>query len=113
MSVDHDKITSFELTPEKIDPYIRNNKSFQVVGVTDIGKVVSFLEGRMEKLNKSCRVFTEYRKAALAGSFFGPTALLGLAAAVGMAAHNLATINPDFEIGKNKISGTVTVTYKK
>lgn len=113
MSIDIEKITPFEMTTAKVDSLISCNSSFQVVGVVDISKIVSFIEGRMAKADRSCRVFTEYRKAAMAGSFFGPTAILGVASAVGIAAHNLATFNPDFEIGKNKLAGTVTVTFKK
>lgn len=41
------------------------------------------------------------------------TQLAGFASAIGIAAHNLATLNPDYVIGKNKPAGRVTVTYKK
>jgi hypothetical protein len=65
------------------------------------------------KKGHDLQIYTEYRAAAVAGSLWTPTVILGIAAAVGMAAHNLATINPDYEIGKNKVAGTVTATYKK
>jgi hypothetical protein len=84
-----------------------------VVAVVDVGLVVNEIEGRIEKSGLTCRVYTEYRGAAVAGSFWGPTALLGVAAGIGIAAHKLATLNPDYEIGKNKLAGTVTVMYKK
>lgn len=113
MAIDIPKITASELTISKLDSFIYGRESFQVVAVTNISSVVTSIEGRIEKANMSCRVFTEYRKAAIAGSFFGPTAILGAAAAVGIAAHNLATLNPDYEIGKNQLGGTVTAIYKK
>ena len=113
MTIDHKVVTSNELTSQLIDELISNRQSFKVVAAADIGLVVNEIEGRIEKAGLSCRVFTEYRSTALAGSFWGPTALLGVAAGIGIAAHNLATFNPDYEIGKNKLAGTVMVTHKK
>lgn len=113
MAIDDKVVTSNELTRELLDTLVLTYQSFKVVAVADIGKVVNEIEGRIEKAGLSCRVFTEYRSAALAGSWWGPTALLGVAAGIGIAAHNLATFNPDYEIGKNKLAGTITVTYKK
>jgi hypothetical protein len=49
----------------------------------------------------------------MAGSFFGPTAIWGVASAAFMGAHNVATWDPDYEIAKNRVTGTLTVTYKK
>lgn len=39
--------------------------------------------------------------------------IFGVGAAIGIAAHNLATYDPDYEIGKNKVADTVTVKYMK
>lgn len=44
---------------------------------------------------------------------FSPAALFGIGSALAIGVHNLATFNPDYEIGKNKVAGTVTVLYKK
>lgn len=112
MSVDMKKYASDELTTAELDHLIICHSSFQVVGVADIGRVVERIEGRIEKSGMKCRVFTEYRSASLI-SIFSPAAVLGVGAAIGIAAHNLATYNPDYEIGKNKISSTVTVKYVK
>jgi hypothetical protein len=113
MSVDVRKITSSEATGIRIAELVARKVSFQVTGVVNMGAVVSEIEGTVEKKGMTCRIYTEYRAAAVAGSLWTPTVILGIAAAVGMAAHNLATINPDYEIGKNKVAGTVTATYKK
>lgn len=113
MTVDITRFTAEELTTETIDGLIDKKASFQVVAVADLSTVVSKLEGRIEKAGLRCRIYTEYRATALAGSLFSPTAPLGWIAGIGMAAHNLATLNPDYEIGKNKLNSTVTVTYKK
>ncbi len=113
MTIDHKVVTSNELTTGLIDNLITSRQSFKVVAAADISKVVTEIEGRIEKAGLSCRVYTEYRSTAVAGSFWGPTAILGVAAGISIAAHNLATFNPDYEIGKNKLAGTLMVTYKK
>ncbi len=105
------KLTESELTSDAINSLLTDKKSFQICGVADLSKCVLLIEGEIEKLNMSCRIYTEYRTAALAGE-----ALLGgvgIIAAAAIAAHNLATFNPDYEIGKNKFNSTVTVNYKK
>lgn len=112
MSIDIMKFTADELTSEKLDNLISLNKSFQVVSVSDISSVVSKIEARIEKRNLKCRVFTEYRSASL-GAIFTPVGILGIVPALGIAAHNLVTFNPDYEIGKNKMACTVTVKYVK
>ncbi|AHN76879.2 MULTISPECIES: hypothetical protein [Pandoraea] len=112
MSVDMKKYASDELTTAELDHLIICHSSFQVVGVADIGQVVERIEGRIEKSGMKCRVYTEYRSASVVSSF-GPAAVLGVGAAIGMAAHKLATFNPDYERGKNNIAGIVTVKYMK
>ncbi len=114
MTIDILKFSSDDLDIEKIDRLVKQNASFQVVDVSDITKVVEKIEERIEKQRLSCRVYTEYRAAAMAGSLFsGVASVVGVASAVGIAAHRLATFNPDYEIGKNKIAGTVTVKYMR
>jgi hypothetical protein len=113
--VDILKFTSDELNTEKLVELIKDKKSFQVVAVKDISFVVNKVEGEIEKQDLRCRVCTEYRSASIAGIAVptGITQLVGAASAIGIGIHNLATINPDYEIGKNQFNGTVTVIYKK
>ncbi|MEH8131977.1 hypothetical protein OLL86_08340 [Gallibacterium anatis] len=73
---------------------------------------------RVEKIiednNFSCRVYTENRSALVgASALSGIGGLFGIASAVGIAAHNLATYNPDFEIGKNLVDKKINIVYKK
>lgn len=106
-----EKYSAAELSVEKINQLISKKASFQVVGLSDISRIVEAVEGCIEKHDMSCRVYTEYRTGAL-----GVEVLMGgigIFAGIGIGLHNLATFNPDYEIGKNKIKGTVTVTYKK
>lgn len=105
------KITESELTSATVKNLLIGKKSFQICGVTDLSKCAVLIEGEIENLNLSCRIYTEYRTAALAGEVF--LGGVGLIAAAAIAAHNLATFNPDYEIGKNKINSTVSVIYKK
>lgn len=86
---------------------------------------LTWLENAIESEGMSVRIYMMARKLSM-GSFAGfagasvvgaPIALgalaVGLAASVGIAAHNLATLNPDYEIGKSPLSTTLHVEYKK
>ena len=94
MSIDIQKFTADELTLEKLDTLAMRHESFQVVAVSNISAVVEKIEGRLEKQDLKCRVYSEYRSAAMAATF-SPAAVVGLGAAVGIGLHNLATFNPD------------------
>lgn len=106
---------SDELSREKLDELIASRQSFRVFAVNDISFTVNKIEGAIEKKNLSCRVYSEMRSAAIAGIVIptGITQFGGLLTAAGTAIHNLATYNPDYEIGKNYIKSTVTVIYKR
>lgn len=113
MSNDIKKIPFDELTSDRLRGLIAGNDTFQVVAVSDIGTLVAKLEAAIENAGMRCRVFTEYRASSLLGACLVPTAPLAWMAGIGMAAHNLATFNPDYQIGKNKLASTVTVKYMK
>ncbi|MEN3374085.1 hypothetical protein [Dechloromonas sp. ZS-1] len=107
-------VNTDELSIEKIDELAKRQESFTVVAVSNITAVVQKVEGRLEKLGYKCRVVTEYRATSMAAALIpSPAMILGVGAAVGIGVHNLATFNPDYEIGKNKFAGTVTVKYVK
>ncbi|MBE0470357.1 MAG: hypothetical protein IBX55_12740 [Methyloprofundus sp.] len=109
------RLTTEDLTTELIQRLIDKKYNFQVLAVTNQTNVVSKIEGLIEKNGYKCRVYTENRAATLAAVAIptGITQIAALGSAVGMAVHNIATFNPDYEIGKNKFNGTVTVKYKK
>ncbi|MGM0429783.1 MAG: hypothetical protein ACQEQ2_05740 [Pseudomonadota bacterium] len=104
-----------ELPDEKLMKLLRDHESFVIEKVPrkHFGEVIKTLEKHIESLDMKCRVFAKARKSLMAGSFFGPTAIWGAASAAFMGAHNVATWDPDYEIAKNRITGTLTVTYKK
>jgi len=71
------------------------------------------LERMIEAVSLRCRIYTRGRVASAGASFFGGiTGVVGVASVVSLAAHNLFTYNPDYELGKNYIDHTISVTYK-
>lgn len=104
-----------DLSGNKLKEIISQKKSFVVLGLSErMDSSVTSVERSIESSGMSCRVYLYGRVAATGASFFGGvTGVLGIASAVGMAAHNLATFNPDYEIAKHKIDNKLTVTYKK
>ncbi|MDD7984379.1 hypothetical protein PQO01_05385 [Lentisphaera marina] len=75
---------------------------------------VRSIEREIESQNFKCRIYTAGRIAAAGGSVFtGVLGVVGAASAIGIAAHNLATYDPDFEIKKHKIDKAITVAYMR
>ena len=109
-SIGYDRISS-EATREMV----RSHETFEIVGLSGrMSSAVSAIENLIEAQGMSCRVYTYGRVAAAGGSFFGGiTGALGIASAVGMAVHNIATYNPDYEIAKHVVDNKLTVKYKK
>ncbi|MDH0897568.1 MULTISPECIES: hypothetical protein [unclassified Pseudomonas] len=103
------------LSTEELTSLIRNKQTFEVVGLSGrMGSAVSIVENKIETAGLRCRIYTVGRIAAAGGSFFGGiTGLVGVASAISIAAHNLATLNPDYEIAKYPIDNSITVKYKK
>lgn len=102
-----------DLDDEMLQKLIAEKKSFQIVAVKHLGSVVNKLEGIIEKSGLRCRTYTEYRSAAITGMVIPVVWSVGIFSAFGIAAHNIATFNPDYEIAKNKLQSRVTVMYKK
>lgn len=98
---------------ETIRQKLANHESFVLEDVsrTGMGETISQLEKHMRTLGLKCRIYTKGRSAAIVGELAVPVVGWAAAAAIGM--HNLVTWNPDYEIGKNLVMGTLTVTYKK
>lgn len=95
---------------------IQAHENFILADVDSIQSVaVKWLEEEIERQGMRCRVYSGYRKAILAGALIptGLTQLTALAAGVGMIAHNLATLNPDYEICKEVVGDGIEVTYRK
>lgn len=96
---------------KEITQAILNQQNFIIYDVANMGDIVVHLENIIEQNNMSCRIYTKNRVAAAAVGIlhFGT----GVATLAGIAAHNLATRNPDFEIAKDYIHNQIFVSYKK
>ncbi len=105
----------FEDLKSNIDRCISNKSSFSVIGLSGkMNLAIELIENAIERKDLSCRVYTSGRIAAVGGSFFGGiTGIAGVLSSVGIAAHNLATYNPDYEIAKHLIDNKLTIEYKK
>ncbi|MFZ7199087.1 hypothetical protein [Avibacterium avium] len=96
-----------------IDKLIKMKVDFSIK-TNDIAYEVKRVEEIIEGNGFSCRVYTENRSVAIGASVIsGIGTLIGAASAVAIAAHNLATYDPDFEIGKSLTENKVNVRYKK
>ncbi|UYZ85364.1 hypothetical protein MTZ49_07400 [Entomomonas sp. E2T0] len=107
MSIDLEEYSSDQLTKQDLIQLIDDRKSFRVVQVTSISTVVGRIEEAIESQGLRCRVYTEYRSAALSSAVIptGVTQAVGLFSAIGIGLHNLVTYNP--------VMDSVTVVYKK
>ncbi len=101
------------ITDAKINELISSHTSFVLENIArlNMSEAVESIERKIENRGMKCRVYTKGRSAALAGELAVP--LVGWAAAAAIGLHNLATWDPDYEIGKNLLTGTLTIEYKK
>ncbi|UNP87533.1 hypothetical protein MNZ22_11880 [Aeromonas encheleia] len=104
-----------EFRTEKLVDLISSRSSFEVVGISEkMGSTVRVLEATIESAGLKCRVYTRGRIAAAGATFIGgATGVAGLVYAATIAAHNLATYNPDYEIVKHVVDNSISVLYKK
>lgn len=109
------KTLTFNEIDTKAVQLIRNRESFEVKALG--GKVldaVKKIEYLIENEGLTCRIYTKGRLASAGATVAGGiTGMLGAASAIGIAAHNIATYNPDYEVSKNLIDNKLTITYKK
>lgn len=92
---------------------ISNHQTFQVCGVPtdEMLSVSSELEALVESQYLKCRVLTKNRLVSgLAGLLNPAWGVLSLAS---IAAHNLVTYDPDYEIERDIANNRISVLYKK
>lgn len=77
--------------------------------------IANWLETEIESQGLKCRIYTSKRSALMASSLIptGVTQVAGIVAAIGIAAHNIATYNPDYEIVKDTIGSDISVYFRK
>lgn len=101
-----------DLNNSFLESMIQGKNSFVILGVGGKFKeCVNLLEKTIEGNGMTCRIYTEGRIAGIAAGLVDQG--VGIATAIGIAAHNLFTLNPDYEVGKNLIHNKITVTFKK
>jgi len=104
------KYTYEDLNNGKVQSALTSHEDFVIKDIPDLGKAVNKLEKLIEGNNMSCRIYTAGRSASILAGVVSP--ITGIASAVGIAAHRLATINPDYEIAKHPLDGKLNLVYK-
>ena len=109
------KLQYEDLSTNTLSSAIQRKESFEVLGLSGrMSSAVSMVESGIEREGLKCRIYTAGRIAAAGGTLFGGiTGTIGLVSTIGIAAHNLATYNPDYEIAKYVVDNRLVVTYKK
>lgn len=100
------------LSKEQMKTLVEKHVSFRLSGIRDMSGAVKLVEKIIENLGLKCRVYTEYRAAGMAAVVWTPALAIGAIAAAGIALHNVVTWGPDYELGKNYVSDTLSVIYK-
>jgi len=105
-----------EISNEKILEKIKKKESFILEKVESIKfhSTIETLERLIESQGLKCRIYTFGRIATAGASVAGGvTGVLGALSGIAIAAHNIATWNPDYEIAKNFFGSSIHITYKK
>lgn len=106
-----------EITNQQVKEKVQNRESFTIRGIETLkfSETVRTVEKVIEAQGLKCRVYTAYRATTMGvlAASNPVTTIAGIGAALGIAAHNVATWNPDYEIGKNLTLGLIEVNYKK
>lgn len=104
------KYTASEVVSQ-IQSLITRRCSFEIIGASGrMLELCSMLEDEIERQGMRCRIYTRNRSIAAGGMAWTGAGLFSLAA---IAAHNLATYNPDYEIGKAVVDNKIYVEFKK
>lgn len=97
----------------KVQVNIKEKISFEILAVGgNMKEAVLQVERAIEGVGLKCRIYTRGRIASAGASVLGGlTGLAGLGSAVYIAAHNVSTFNPDYEIAKHVIDNKLSVTW--
>jgi hypothetical protein len=102
---------TYEQAKTALDGLITSEQSFVIFGLTgQMLEVAAAVEKEIEAKGLKCRVYTRNRGWAAAAASF---TAVGIPALVGIAAHNIATYDPDYEIGKDIGANKLYVDFKK
>ena len=109
------KITYNDIKSPKTLNLVKEKKSFEIIGLSGrISNCVTEVENIIEIEGFSCRTYTYGRITSVGASFLGGiTGVAGVFSGIGIAAHNLATYNPDYELAKHIVDNRLSVRYMK
>lgn len=105
------ELNAEDLSDALLRVLIGRSVSFKVLACGDQSAMVRRLESAIEQKGMTCRIYTANRIVAAGGAALVTGA--GVAAVAAIAAHNLATWNPDYEIMKDIVDNKVSVIFKK
>lgn len=90
---------------------IDTHQSFEIVAVPsgEMLQVCSTLENYIESQHLKCRIYTQKRLLGGAAGLINP--IYGIGALVGIAAHNVLTWNPDYEISRDLANNRIAVEW--
>jgi len=106
------------VTNEEIRKKLKEHQSFILDcgegGGTVFVKTHETLEQMIESEGMKVRIYTIGRVAAMGAAVWtGVGTLIAAGVGLAVAAHNIATWSPDYEIGKSPYNKKIYVTYKK
>ena len=112
----YDIFTRHEATPKKIAELVKDRKSFKITQIgADLFEFSQKVEEIIETAGYTCRLYTASRAASMAFGFIpNPiTRCISMFSALFLAAHNLATRDPDYEISRHLWDSMITVSYQR
>ena len=97
---------------EVIEAAIKNHENFEIGGCQNrMSEAVLFAERAIGAEGMTSRVYTKGRAKSLFLGLALPA--VAVATSVSIVAHNLATLNPDYEVLKRQLNGSLRLLYVK
>ena len=98
---------------EKFESLIQERQSFELwcCSFDNTSEAAEILERVIEKAQLTCRLYSKGRLLAASVGVAFP--VVGMTALAGIAAHNLMTYNPDYEICRDWANNRVMVEFKR
>jgi hypothetical protein len=101
-----------QTSDERLLALLRSHQSFVLedIGSLKISEAVEAIEKKIESLGMTCRIYSKWRVTTLVTKL--SISLFGWDTASVLGANNRVTWNPDYEIGKNRLTRSLTIEYK-